>query len=457
MKKPYSILINRLPFSEDLAPNDLRQIDIYCHLAKIYLLQNRVGEAGRNLQLASELLKDNPTSLYAPNFHAIESMYFIKRKLWKDALQTIEKGLQVAEKLGARQEIRLLRYQKAKLFEGQRNWSAAKQVLLTMYQQGFVELNTDKKQLFEDLATIDSNLGNYRGAYEWMLKHRVLSEEVYAQQTKLQIAGLEAKYNYDQKEKELLVAQEKAERQRTIIWLVVSIAVIALIVVYFWYQSWRRRTIQQLRQQQQIELGKALLDGEERERSRLARDLHDGLGGMLAGIKLNLAQMIEQQASLGEADLKQTVDRLGYSVKELRRIARNLMPESLVRSGLEAALKDLCTEAALPMVTISFRAFDIQPYFSAQVQLMIYRIVQELIYNVLKHAGASRIIVQCSQSSGMFFITVEDNGKGFPTAAQTDTGQGLKNIHNRVDLLNGKIEVESSVEGTNIYIELYVE
>lgn len=152
----------------------------------------------------------------------------------------------------------------------------------------------------------------------------------------------------------------------------------------------------------------------------------------------------------------QTVDRLGYSVNELRRISRNMMPESLLQSGLEVALKDLCDEAQLPGVKVSFRAFDVREHFHPQVQVMIYRIVQELIHNALKHAEASRIMVQCSQSEDVFFITVEDKGKGFAPDRVPDTGLGLKNIRSRVGLLHGKMDIETSEEGTNINIELHV-
>jgi len=443
-----------------LAPGDLRQVDVYCHLAKIYLLQDKTAEAGENIRLASAVLKQDPESLYAPNYHTVESMYLIKRKMWNEAEKAIEKGLVIAEKLRNRYDIRQLRYQKAELFGAQQNWRKAKEVLLNMYNEGYIELITDKKQLFDDLAKLESHLGNYKQAYDWMLKHEEASEQVYNQETRTKIADLEARYNYVQKEKELLLAREKTKKQQTIVWITILIFLASMISTYLWFRIRKLRTareIQHLKQQQRIELGKALLEGEERERSRLARDLHDGLGGMLAGIKLNLSQMVATKDQLGKNDLGQTIDRLGHSVSELRRIARNMMPESLLQSGLEIALKDLCDEATFPGLKVTFRGFDINEYFSPQVQVMIYRIVQELVYNALKHSGASKIMVQCSQSEDVFFITIEDNGKGFILDHVPDTSRGLKNIRNRVGLLNGKMDIETSSEGTNINIELYVE
>lgn len=441
------------------APKDLRLVDVYCYLAKIYLLESKTDEAGRNIQAAGKILMEDPESVFAPNFHAMEAMYLIKLKQWNAAAQTIEKGLNIAEKLRNRYDIRQLLYQKSELFKAQRNWKQEKAVLLRMYHEGYIELMTDKRQLFSDLSKLEEQLGNYRQAYVWLLKHKEVSEEIYAQETNAKIADLEAKYNYVQKEKELILTREKAKRQQVMVWITIFVFALTIVLFYVWFRNRKLRTgqeIQNLKQQQRIELGKALLEGEEKERSRLARDLHDGLGGMLAGIKLNLSQMATSTQPVAPDELKQTVDRLGYSVNELRQISRNMMPESLLQSGLEVALKDLCDEAALSGVKVSFGAFDLHENFSPQVKVMIYRIIQELLYNAVKHAEASKIMVQCSQSDNFFFITVEDDGTGFVVEDIPNTSRGLKNIQNRLDLLNGRMEIETSSEGTNINIEVYV-
>lgn len=301
-----------------LAPDDLRRADVHCHLAKIYLLQKKVTEAGEHLQLAFQVLKQEPESMYAPYYHTIESMYLIEQKRRKEAEQAVEKGIAVAEKLRNRHDIRQLLYQKARLFGLQQQWNSSKEVLLKMYDEGYIDLNTDKKQLFNDLAIAENHLGNYKQAYEWMVKHAEAAEEVYTQQTRTQIADLGTRYNYVQKEKELLVAKAKTKKQQDIFWMAVVAFLLTLIAVYLWVKNRRQRTarqIQQLKQQQSIELGKALLEGEERERSRLARDLHDGLGGMLAGIKLNLSQMIEKKKILAGRTLRKPLT--GWDIRSM--------------------------------------------------------------------------------------------------------------------------------------------
>ncbi len=458
--KAVEYLTKSIAIFERLAPNDLRQIDNLTNMAKISLLREQTENAKQYLDRAAAVLAQAPESAYAPYFHTVESMYFIKQENWEEAGVAVDKGLAVAQRLNNRYDIRQLLYQKARLYDIQQHWAAARTVLLKMYDEGYVDLPIDQKQLFGDLARLESHLGNHRAAYAWMVRHAGVAEELYARQTNTQIADLEAKYNIAQKEKELLLSREKAKRQETIIWAFgIGLSFLGILSV-FWYRNRRLRALQQierLKQQQRIDRGRALLEGEERERQRIARDLHDGLGGLLAGIKLNLSQMIENRSLIEREDLGQTIERLGHSVDELRRIARNMMPESLVRSGLQVALRDLCDEATLPTLNVTFNAFDIPENLSPQVQLMIYRIVQELVHNAVKHAEASKIMVQCSQAEEIFFITVEDNGKGFSSGGPPMGGAGLENIRSRVDFLRGNLSIESTGEGTIVNIELHVE
>lgn len=141
---------------------------------------------------------------------------------------------------------------------------------------------------------------------------------------------------------------------------------------------------------------------------------------------------------------------------ELRRIARNMMPQTLLNSGLEAALKELCTLTANDRLKVYSKFMNLRRDLSTQVQLIIYRIVQELLANVVKHAAATEAFVQCSQDENMFYLTVEDNGSGY---TQKDrhirTGLGLENIKSRIDFLKGKMEVAGgSGKGTIVNIEL---
>jgi signal transduction histidine kinase len=132
-----------------------------------------------------------------------------------------------------------------------------------------------------------------------------------------------------------------------------------------------------------------------------------------------------------------------------------MMPEALLTLGLSDALKDLCSSVMSSQLRLVYNAYNIDAALPLSTQTMIYRMIQEIISNAVKHAGASVLLLQCSQEEDSFFITVEDNGKGFDIDHRSE-GIGLKNIRNRVDYFNGNLNIESSREGTIINIELHV-
>lgn len=157
---------------------------------------------------------------------------------------------------------------------------------------------------------------------------------------------------------------------------------------------------------------------------------------------------------------ERSMDMLDSSIKEMRRVAHNLMPEALVKFGLDTALKDFCNDINQSgALKVSYQSIGLeQAAIDQTTAISVYRIVQELINNVLKHAAANTAIVQVSKTDNSISITVEDDGKGFdPSQIQNATGIGWNNIKHRVDLLKGKLDVNSQPgQGTSVLIEFLV-
>jgi len=131
------------------------------------------------------------------------------------------------------------------------------------------------------------------------------------------------------------------------------------------------------------------------------------------------------------------------------------MPESLLYMGLKAALADLCNYMDTATTSVTFHGFDLNSAYRQPMLVGVYRIVQELLNNAIKHANATQIIVQCSESDRRLFLTVEDDGCGFNPKDLEMKGLGLKNIENRVALLQGSVEIESHFgQGTTVNIEI---
>jgi signal transduction histidine kinase len=157
---------------------------------------------------------------------------------------------------------------------------------------------------------------------------------------------------------------------------------------------------------------------------------------------------------------ERSMDMLDSSIKELRRVAHNMMPEALVKFGLDTALRDYCNDINQSSdVEVSYHSIDLADANPDQTtSITIYRIVQELVNNTLKHGAARKVIVQITKTENHFAVTVEDDGKGFDTAIlKQSKGIGWTNIQHRVEFLKGKVDVHSEPgKGTSVYIEFNV-
>ncbi|HCL82927.1 MAG TPA: histidine kinase, partial [Chitinophagaceae bacterium] len=168
--------------------------------------------------------------------------------------------------------------------------------------------------------------------------------------------------------------------------------------------------IGELETQQQLTATEAVLKGEEQERTRLAKDLHDGLGGMLSGIKYSFNTMKGNIIMTPENNqaFERSMDMLDSSIKEMRRVAHNMMPEALVKFGLDTALNDYCNDINQSgALQVSYQSIGLENAKIEQTMaITIYRIVQELINNIMKHAAAKYTIVQVTKTNGQIAVTV---------------------------------------------------
>ncbi len=215
-----------------------------------------------------------------------------------------------------------------------------------------------------------------------------------------------------------------------------------------------------------LENEKAILDKQnaiEQERTRLASELHDGLGSMLSGIKHSFAS-IKNNITLNDNQAQNfdtSIEKLNTSIREIRNISHSMMDtDSLLQNGLPNALQDYCRNLNQPgSLKINFEAIAIDNMVLKEEQAFhILRIVQELLQNVLKHSQATEAIVQLSKNNKELNITVEDNGIGFDiNKVALKKGIGLKNVEDRLKIIKGKMDIKSEVaKGTSIFITCHL-
>ncbi len=310
--------------------------------------------------------------------------------------------------------------------------------------------------------------GNYKEAYNYLEKFNAVNDSILNSERARQFAEREGRFQSEKKDNQIKLQQADIKQKNTINYILIGTALMILTVSLMGYRNYKQKQkihqqrITELEKEKQLMATEAVLKGEEQERTRLAKDLHDGLGGLLSGIKYSFQSMkgnLVMTAENAQA-FERSMDMLDSSIKEMRRVAHNLMPEALVKFGLDTALKDFCNDINQSgALKISYQSIGLEGAVIEQTTtISIYRIIQELINNVLKHAAANNAIVQVSKTNNNVSITVEDDGKGFDQSQlEQAAGIGWNNIKHRVDLLKGKLDVNSQPgQGTSVLIEFLV-
>lgn len=332
----------------------------------------------------------------------------------------------------------------------------------------FGELNA-----YTNLAKWSMANGDYKTATQYLNRKMELADSISSNEVQEKVAMVETRFRVREKDNEIKMLQGEKEVQRLNLYqkdLVnkISLGGLAamLIISLLVYRNYRNRQklqqqrITELETEKQLAATEAVLKGEEQERTRLAKDLHDGLGGMLSGIKYSLHTMKGNLIMTPEnaQAFERSIDMLDSSISEMRRVAHNMMPEALLKFGLNDALRDFCSDLnQSSALAVTYQSIGMEGVTIEQTKsVTVYRIVQELLNNTLKHAAAKNALVQLTYNNGELSLTVEDDGRGFePRILNQSKGIGWSNIQNRIEFLKGKWDVDSR-EGTGTAVNIVI-
>lgn len=452
-------------YNEDL-------IELYLFNVEVLSVQKKINEAFEYLKKAEDLLKSYPLrSLYIEYYFAKGSLSQ-EIKNYDQAILDYDNGIKLS-KLNSdstlEQRFKLMKYE---VFMLQNKLENAKNLLLDVYKDGGMNIK-DRAYYSYELSKIYRRLNDFEKAYNYNEQYIQLKDSLGQMFEAEKILDIEAKYNKlenENKIKELTIEKQATllnQRKNTLYHLLLSFALICvLIFTYFVWKNLKNQKriaaqkeinhlqkLNNLKREKEIEIMQTMINVEDAERKRVARDLHDSIGSKLSALKIILANT----EGKNEHDDTKINAILESSISELRQISYNLIPESLLKLGLENALGDLCFSLNSNNVLIEFHSYEIDNSMALSSQTNIFRIVQEIVNNALKHSGATQILVSCSQNKKRFYISVEDNGSGYDISKiDENPGLGMKNIKSRIELLNGTLDCESNSGGTSYNIELDV-
>lgn len=291
--------------------------------------------------------------------------------------------------------------------------------------------------IYRNLAHAYAEVGQSDRAYRLIHKAHTIYKDKTSRENRSQINRLMIRYETQKKERALTQSKLKLIRRNVLIaWLFAALSVILMIVLVVVYRNrLRLKRLDAVRNQQVLE---ALLEGEKKERRRLAQELHDGAASSLGGIQLLLS--VEAK---GNAQLEQLSERIRFVQEDVRRMAHNLIPLAISELGWSGALEQFCRENTHEQLKITCvqRIEGVQ--MENPVGQVIFRMIQELVHNCLRHAQAANCYVQAIAVDGGVLFSVEDDGIGM-TETQFNGTQGLKTIQERLLWLESELEVESS-------------
>ncbi len=326
-----------------------------------------------------------------------------------------------------------------------------------------------RKVIYKEIAEVFALLGQDKSGYEYLKRYTELNDSILNKNRLESFTNLALKYgtkdiksNIELLKIEKEYADERNKAQRRTLYILAIGLFIVITSVYFIIKFYDQRISttriiteqkEEINQQQIRELEdnmkmnsmRSVIEGQEIERERIAKDLHDSLGGLLSTIKLQFDNVRSKQKGLSELkEYNQAHNLLDTAVEEVRTISRNLQPGSLHDLGMVSAIKDLINRFdGDDYPDIDFQHYEMPDKMDKMIALSVYRIIQELVTNSLKHAQAKEILIQINTEVDELVIQYEDDGIGFDQYNLKRKGMGLENIRSRVNYMHGSLTMDS--------------
>lgn len=429
-------------------------IEHYEDQPKAFKIQTELLASYRNL-------KDSTQLAGALN---VTAWGLIKNIRFKEAQVYLDEAYKIAYKINAKYFLQYICSNLAKTSLHEKKFDDAKR-----YIDEGVEIATELKNK-DALTTYTSDLAhyyfatqNFSKAFETEFQVGKIFGNARAKEVMNSMTDSEIKYQTEKKEKMILEQQLQISKQRNWILGIIGASLIILLGGLLFYTNRQAKQEAQFAAETlkfQTEKTSAIVEAEERERIRLAKELHDGVGPMLSIAKFQLENAMSQTKfnSIEQESLFQNTNTMiDDAAREIRTVSHDLMPNALLMQGLVSAVRDFVNRLSLTgKVKVSLDVANLDERLPQLTETVLYRVLQELVGNIIRHSEATNVQIQLIRNENELTMMIEDDGKGFDTTKMADfKGIGLKNIISRIDFLNGKVNFDSSPNsGTTVIVEI---
>ncbi|MEO0404333.1 MAG: tetratricopeptide repeat protein, partial [Bacteroidota bacterium] len=305
------------------------------------------------------------------------------------------------------------------------------------------------------LADYHFEVGNFNESRNLLERYYEIRDSLESLELKTNLADIRTKYDTEKKEAELAqqnltIEEQENDNLKLVIGVVVLFCAVGFLFLMLRFTKRKKQQeITSLKREQQVQALKYIIQGEEKERNRIGKELHDGVNGDLSALKFKLHSLAElNQQLIGEA-----IEMVDQSYEQVRAISHNLTPPALSELQLEDVLQDYCSKInASGSMDVEFTRLGGELNVDKETEINLFRMVQELVSNALKHANANQILLQMSVQNNTLQITVEDDGEGFDKQ-KVSSGLGMKNLESRAVYINASLDISTGKNGTSVTIE----
>ncbi len=476
-KKEYDKAIRFLEESINKAENEQAIYGNYVNIGAIYFLKKDFKNAEEYFLKAFKMVPPEKDPKVSATIALNLGSVLYEAKKYDQAIDYYDKSKKIADEYGFVDKSLNAIAHKALVVGILGNYSEAIQVLNNSIAKAEEISNLEiQKNIYENLAIVYKKAKDYKASNEALIQYHIFRDSLNNRKQKKEITELEVKYETATKEKEILELKEnqllkdsEIKRQQLLkrfyifAFISVLIPILGLLLVY--YQKLRvknkynaqkeeinKQKIASFLKEQELKLANTYVIAQNEERSRIARELHDSIGGSLAAIKLQMKDIQKDE------DIQKTIiNQLDDTYEQVREISHNLIPKKISQTAFANYITDYIKtieKVTEPEITFIPHPEEKINVIDDNQKVEIFKIIQELITNALKHAKAKVIEICLNVYNDSIEIIFEDDGIGFDVK-KTNNGIGLQNIKKRLSLLKATIDIDSTINrGTAIRIEI---
>lgn len=356
--------------------------------------------------------------------HIKMAMFYTKVKMYDSSLVHLDTSEMLFTEMGSLRDIVYVRHNRADIYRNQNNSELTFQTLISLF--GLYDTIFKREKL--------ADVSHYRTLYE--------TEKKEQENLQLNIQN-----------------QKVINRNKSLVaYFSLGVAVLVLIGTFIFWRNRKKSLLERERLQQKML--NAIIEAEEKERVRIAKDLHDGVGQLITMARLHVSSIEDEVPEEINHSITTSLKTLDNAIEEVRNVSHDLMPGVLVELGLVAALRQLAGNLNTSgLIAVHLRCETEHERFHRSSELALYRVVQEVTNNMIRHSEATEIHILLKEKEGSLLLKISDNGKGFDVSLIPQSkGIGWRNILSRIQMINGKVDIRSgAISGTEVEVKLPIQ